>query len=538
MDNLFKIIYIYIDKNVYPILRLVCKKWYKILDKLNYRCKLISLVEYASRDLLEYLIKYDLTDFTNFKYLISICKSKDEWPILHSKLQYIKKFGAPLTKFCYNSASNNFNIELFNWLYENKISLPSKLSINKINLDFIGKIESKYDIKYLINLKHEYNVKYDFNQTDKNSLGAASLAFSHGITHIMYDFDTGNTNNVISFIDDHILKHGINKLSKIYYFLVRLVKYHHFNLYNLIIQKYNIIPSKSLIKMLWNIGIKNEDSKILILLYTNKYKFYLPEYKIFKRIKNIRKFIKWIINRKYFNKNKTKIWLYLISKQNTEICQYVWDKNLYFDETNNKDNYYIYMSCITSLSPGKYSYYKKFIKMFNWCLERKFILLDVDYLNLIVSHIFKFCDMRLFEWLESLQIKIDDNFTWTFKNNYIVNDITYNNIIRYGSTNILDKVCIYKSDDKKWVERDLIRNIIISGSVNMLNWYINKCCSENKNIDSIDVICNIISGDALFLWNKYPNHKIFERIYSDITVNFNLSLLSQKSRHDILSLFN
>lgn len=161
ISNIQNLIFNHVTEDYYPILRLVCKKWYKLLQNKNYRCSLIKLMETASLELIKYLEFHGFTDYSNYDYFINLCSSEFD----KEKFEYLKSKGTPLTHLCYDKAIQIRNVNTIQWLYDNLCPISDE-SIY-MNIYWSGNDDN--DIN-LINLIERVGIRIKFNLYHKGKI--------------------------------------------------------------------------------------------------------------------------------------------------------------------------------------------------------------------------------------------------------------------------------------------------------------------------------------------------------------------------------
>lgn len=131
-----------VGENYFPILRLVCKKWYQLLKDKNNRCSLIRLIRSASLSLVKYLEFWNLTDYSNYRYFVEVCESEQDFIEKKKILEYFKSISVVLISECYNAAITIKDIKTIQWLYDNLCPLPiCPIYIDYYDIDLSNSLE-------------------------------------------------------------------------------------------------------------------------------------------------------------------------------------------------------------------------------------------------------------------------------------------------------------------------------------------------------------------------------------------------------------
>ena len=488
IDNIQKLIFNHIGENYSPILRLVCKKWHKLLEGKNYRCSLIKLIKTASLSLLQYLDQHELTDYSNYKYFIDLCQSQPiPFELKKKKLEYLKTKGTPLSEHCYSKAICINDINTIQWLYDNLCIIPkgAYLCHNWIYNDDLIVLLEKLGIMIGFNFFSTYRIPEEYIESLMNK---PNLITKRNLALLVYKL------GYVKYIESLYIKEIKNKL------LLVSIYGGHLQIAESLMTKYNA----KLLPIVWIYSIIKGD--ISIFNWLHKYHLVFNDLNYVEIFKNKNLNIRqWFLDHGYFNEHCP--WKIAILTLDVELCQWLWDNNIHPNSKNIKntfENALIYPAIIKVNIKIIYDT-KQFYQIFNWCNEHNMIRDTLD-----ISILIQFNDIELLDWC--------------FQKGYKFNANLYIKTTKYGSRKILDWLWDHNIKYDPKINKNIYKNIIKCGCKQMFQWFIDKKI-ENFKIDDWSshnsmskYRYNTYIKDIYKEWLLNPNHQLLEYIIPNLNI--------------------
>ena len=438
-----------------PILRLVCKQWNALIQERRVN---LTHLTYYDTSILEYLQRHNLADFTNPSYIKTLLFSKGD---RGKAIEYLFSFQPVLTKE-HTALALSLDLQVAKFLVEKGYELPNKIIIRYRDCDpeLIKYAESlNIGVNYIITALPDEKI-YHLN-VDHNKFAHRDLFFR--------SVSRGNLDLVTYFTPFKFNVH----------IQVQALK---------LAQRHN---RESVLEYFKSIGLGIPSDY-------PKFSVNIEDPYISPRVRNRLIFVRDTYI--FLPHRKTFLYNYVFSRFSAELAEILYSHGYILKDSkfqNFLDTRY-----------NKSAQLNDICNMLSWCISHNmrpntWLILNLDN-PLVLDH------------CHSLNITFNDDPTDDSEDDdseYA--DRAYSIVIRHGSRRSLD--WLYQHDYKFKRNRGLLRDLIFHGSLQMLDWFLDKGLAQN------------IDHDIVFdVWTRNPNHLMLLKLAQ----HFKLKISSTEGLHE------